>query len=298
MVLQEYFFANYRLLIDESLTKEESLQFLSEFKNPMPYEKTFTIFFGLESELDAKSDEITKSPAVCETELFTIHKTADGWALASIEKADKTKMLVLGSSDYSEITLYARKKKVFVPQKNLYADSKISFSNSVRPFLESGITLCGGIPLHAALIEKDGYGVVFLGRSGMGKSTQAKLWKKYLDADFIIGDRPSFYKADGNWYGCGMPWDGKDCLKRQKKVKIKALVSLEQAKQNCIRKLNQGEAMQVLLHQTVMPMWDNNAMEKLTLLMAALTNDIPFYHLKNLADEECVNITYKMLYGK
>ena len=61
-----------------------------------------------------------------------------------------------------------------------------------------------GLPLHASLVEKDGFGVIFLGPSGMGKSTQAKLWEKYLDADFIIGDRPLCGRstANGSASGC------------------------------------------------------------------------------------------------
>ena len=62
---------------------------------------------------------------------------------------------------------------------------------------EAGMVTRDGLALHASLVEKDGFGVVFLGPSGMGKSTQAKLWKKYLDADFLIGDRPGMRKING-----------------------------------------------------------------------------------------------------
>ena len=153
------------------------------------------------------------------------------------------------------------------------------------------MTMRDGMPLHAALVEKDGYGVVFLGPSGMGKSTQAKLWVEHQGADFIIGDRPGLRRIDGQWIGFGMPWDGKDGIRQQKQVPIRALISLEQAPENSIRRLTKQEAMIVLLNQVMMPMWDDVAMALLTPLMGQLATEIPFYHLKNLPNKEATELT-------
>ena len=157
------------------------------------------------------------------------------------------------------------------------------------------MTMRDGMPLHAALVEKDGYGVVFIGPSGMGKSTQARLWVEYQGADFIIGDRPGLRRIDGQWIGFGMPWDGKDGIKQQKQVPIRALISLEQAPENSIRRLTKQEAMIVLLNQVMMPMWDDVAMALLTPLMGQLATEIPFYHLKNLPNKEATELTCKTI---
>ena len=93
-----------------------------------------------------------------------------------------------------------------------------------------------------------------------------------------------------------MPWDGKDGIRNQKKVPIKALVSLEQAKENRIDRLTGQQAMIVLLNQSMMPMWDDRAMDEATVLMGKLAKDIPFYHLKNLADRDAVEMTYRALF--
>ena len=157
------------------------------------------------------------------------------------------------------------------------------------------MTMRDGMPLHAAMVEKDGYGVVFLGPSGMGKSTQAKLWVEHQGADFIIGDRPGLRRIDGQWIGFGMPWDGKDGIHQQKQVPIRALISLEQAPENSIRRLTKQEAMIVLLNQVMMPMWDDAAMALLTPLMGHLATEIPFYHLKNLPNKEATDLTLETI---
>lgn len=295
--MQEYFFANYRLLIDEKIADQEKMQYLEGFRNPMPYTHTFTVHLGEEAELDQRFEEAMKTPVVCETDKFSIHELLNGWAITMPTLGHLPKTVVISSRDYSDVTVYSDSKKIFDDFLNDYVEPNSPFSFCVRPICEAGMTLCEGLPLHAAMVEKDGYGVVFLGPSGMGKSTQAKLWQKYLDADFVIGDRPGFHRIDGVWYGYGMPWDGKDGIKRQKSVPVKALIVLEQAKENRIRRLNQMEAVQFLLKQTMMPMWDKNAMDELFKLMGSMAQDITFYHLKNLADEECVKLTYQELFA-
>jgi serine kinase of HPr protein (carbohydrate metabolism regulator) len=164
-------------------------------------------------------------------------------------------------------------------------------SSAIRTACEAGMTMRDGVPLHAALVEKDGYGVVFLGPSGMGKSTQAKLWVEHQGADFIIGDRPGLRRIDGQWIGYGMPWDGKDSIMQQKQAPIRALISLEQAPENSIRRLTKQKAMNVLLNQVMMPMWDDAAMALLTPMMGRLATEIPFYHLKNLPNKEATELT-------
>ena len=88
-----------------------------------------------------------------------------------------------------------------------------------------------------------------------------------------------------------MPWGGKDAIMQQKQVPIRALISLEQAPENSIRRLTKQEAMNVLLNQVMMPMWDDAAMALLTPLMGLLADEIPFYHLKNLPNKEATELT-------
>ena len=95
--------------------------------------------------------------------------------------------------------------------------------------------------------------------------------------------------------GFGMPWDGKDGIRQQKQVPIRALISLEQAPENSIRRLTKQEAMMVLLNQVMMPMWDDAAMTLLTPLMGQLATEVPFYHLKNLPNREATDLTLETI---
>ena len=293
--MHEYYFANYRLLVDDAINNDEYMDYLAGFSQAMPATHTFTLHLGDEAQLGPLFAEAILHPIVCTTDRFSIHDTQDSWTFLSNmddEVARRIGKFVLTCArDYSEMTLYILRKPYYEDRIRRWVTPDIPFSSAIRAACEAGMTMRDGMPQHASLVEKDGYGVVFLGPSGMGKSTQAKLWVEYQGADFIIGDRPGLRRIDGQWIGFGMPWDGKDNIKQQKQVPIRALISLEQAPENSIRRLTKQEAMIVLLNQVMMPMWDDAAMALLTPLMGQLATEIPFYHLRNLPNKEATELT-------
>ena len=297
--MHEYYFANYRLLLDDAISGDDSMKYLADFSKEMSATHTFTIHMGDEALLEQKYADATACPIVCTTERFNLHDTKDTWTFVSLmdEKSMKRngKYVLTCARDYSEMILYILRQPYYEERIQRWLTPGIPFSSSICAACEAGMTMRDGMPLHASLVEKDGYGVVFLGPSGMGKSTQAKLWVEYQGADFIIGDRPGLRRIDGQWIGFGMPWDGKDGIHQQKQVPIRALISLEQAPENSIRRLTKQEAMIVLLNQVMMPMWDDAAMALLTPLMGQLATEIPFYHLKNLPNREATELTCKTI---
>ena len=286
--MHEYYFANYRLLVDDDISQSDYMEYLADFSKVMPATHTFIFHLGNEALLDERFAEAVLQPVVCTTDWFDIHDTQDSWTI--VPQMDENiikrrgKYVLACARDYSEMTLYISRQARWLPM-----------SSAIRAACEAGMTMRDGMPLHAALVEKDGYGVVFLGPSGMGKSTQAKLWVEHQRADFIIGDRPGLRRIDGQWIGFGMPWDGKDGIRRQKQVPIRALISLEQAPENSIRRLTKQEAMIVLLNQEMMPMWDDAAMDLLTPMMGQLATEIPFYHLKCLPNKEATELTREVI---
>ncbi len=293
--MHEYYFANYRLLVDDAINNDEYMDYLAGFSQVMPATHTFTLHLGDEALLETKKAEATAHPIACTIDRFNIHDTQDSWAFVSQMDEEIYKIhgkyVLTCARDYSEMTLYILRKPYYAERIQRWVTPGFPMSSAIRAACEAGMTMRDGMPLHAALVEKDGYGVVFLGPSGMGKSTQAKLWVEHQGADFIIGDRPGLRRIDGQWIGFGMPWDGKDGIRQQKQVPIRALISLEQAPENSIRRLTKQEAMMVLLNQVMMPMWDDAAMALLTPLMGQLATEIPFYHLKNLPNKEATELT-------
>lgn len=300
--MNEYFFAGYRLVTEERIAEREETSFLSAFAAPMPYSHTFTLRLGDPARLQEMYLRASAAPSVCSTERFTVRDTGDTWSLISVPGGNieryTGKIAAVCSRDYGDITVYISDEPRYSPASGRRIEPRVPFSSYVRAVCEVGMVLRDGLPLHASLVEKDGGGVLFLGPSGRGKSTQAWLWAQYRGAEIIIGDRPALRCIDGVWYGFGMPWDGKDGIRKQKRVPVRALIALEQAKANSIRRLSVQEAGLVLMNQAMLPLWDEKATESAMALMGRLARDVPFYRLKNLPDEEATALTYRAVFEK
>ena len=302
--MREYFFANYRLLTDDVIVRNESIKKrLADFAAPMPYTHTLKLRIGDANELEDKHAWAQSCPVVYENWFSTVHDTDGGWAFVSSLKYEQCRgggmrSVVLCSRDYGEMTVWVS-EQVFDIERNGQALQLQPFIPRLLPIFaafEAGIVMRDGLPLHASLVEKDGLGVVFLGPSGRGKSTQAKLWEKTLGADFIIGDFPIMRKIDGKWIGFGMPWDGpRDAVFCQKSVPVRALVWLEKAEENRISPMNSMQAMSVMLQQVRLPVWDNTLVDVAVPLIGQLVQEVPMYRLQCLPDEAAARLTYETI---
>ena len=291
--MHEYYFANYRLLIDDDISEHKSMQHLSPFRNPLPYAHTFALRLGDCALLNEQYEAALAYPIVSETTGFEIRRGPDGWSFISKERTaegvKRDRKVLRCSRDYSDMTLYMPKPGE--GQRDYY----LVFKTMVRVACNVGIAFCGGLSIHASLVEKDGYGVLFVGPSGMGKSTQARLWERCRGAEIINGDGPIVYESGGAWYAAGIPWDGKDRIFKQRNLPVKAVIVLEQAKENRIERLNPMQAMGALLQLILHPIWDNDAMDHVTALLYRCAGTVPFYRLKNLANEDAVALTEKTI---
>lgn len=165
-------------------------------------------------------------------------------------------------------------------------------------------SLCRQLPtrnrmlLHAAILEYDGKGYAFLGRSGTGKSTHTGLWLKHIPGSRIInGDKPILQCIGKEFIAYGTPWMGKEMLGCKDSAPLKGLCFLEQAKENSIRKLTPSEVSSRLFSQVLLPDDEKNAVATLELL-DKLIETTPAFLLKCDISEEAVITSFEEMTGK
>ncbi len=157
--------------------------------------------------------------------------------------------------------------------------SRLSFEN---------VLLC-----HASLIDYRGHGILFVGPSGIGKTTQAELWNKYRNADIINGDK-AFIKVEENEVrGYGLPWKGSSPYCLNADVKLDGIVVLRQAKENKIKELSFEEKLQLFVPHIFLPVWDESCMSAAMNTLDMLVPQIPVYLLECRPDEAAVELTEK-----
>ena len=101
---------------------------------------------------------------------------------------------------------WGNQKKLYINQKLCPILSEMALFNFLG--LEKNLNNVGKMILHSSFIYTEKGAVLFSAPSGVGKSTQAELWRKYKGAEIINGDRAGIFQRDGIWMAGGVPWAG------------------------------------------------------------------------------------------
>ena len=153
------------------------------------------------------------------------------------------------------------------------------------------------IYLHSSLIDYQGNGLMFLGPSGIGKTTQAELWNQYRDALIINGDVVFVQETPDAFLGWGTPWHGSSPYCENTSVPVKALIVLKQAPENSIRELTGFEKVTAVSNNVFYPRWLEGGMELCLETLNHLLSALPVYELSCRPDEEAVRLTEEAVFG-
>ena len=152
-----------------------------------------------------------------------------------------------------------------------------------------------GLLLHASLINYAGAGIAFTGPSGVGKSTQAGLWEKCLQAKIINGDRAALRKSIDRWDAYGSPYAGTSGIYCNDHAPLNAIVVLRQGKENSLRKLSPTEAFAHVFPEVSIHHWDRDFTEQATDFCVELLMETPVYLLECVPAESAVLLLKKGL---
>ena len=153
------------------------------------------------------------------------------------------------------------------------------------------------IQIHSSMIDYQGKGLLFLGPSGIGKTTMAELWNKYRNALIINGDMNFVQETEECFLGWGTPWHGSSPYCENANVPVCALIVLKQAQENSIRRLEGFEKVQLVSNNIIYPTWLENGMELCLETLDHLLSSLPVYELSCRPDEDAVRLTEKTIFN-
>lgn len=150
--------------------------------------------------------------------------------------------------------------------------------------------------IHSSVIRNNGYGYLFLGQSGTGKSTHSKLWLQHIPgSDLMNDDNPIIRVIEGITFVYGSPWSGKTPCYRNIKAPAGAFVQLEQKKENQIRKENVLHSFANLLSSVSVMKWDKEVYNHICDTISAILEKTPVFHLGCLPDKEAAILSHKTI---
>lgn len=139
---------------------------------------------------------------------------------------------------------------------------------------------------HSSVVSFQGKAYMFLGHSGMGKSTHSSLWLKYIPGTELVNDdNPVVRIIDGEAIVYGSPWSGKTPCYRNVRYPVGAMVRINQYPENRIQRLEGIPAYAALLPAISGMRWDKTISEGIHNTEAWLAQHVPIYYLDCLPDE-------------
>lgn len=204
--------------------------------------------------------------------------------------------------------LYNRKQLLFATHDwhHLYTDLPLMDKRESR-FLNNFIVVAFGmatasqqtVKVHASVIEKEGEALLFLGKSGTGKSTHSRLWQQFVKGASLLNDDEPVVRLypDGDVRVFGTPWSGKTPCYQNRWAEVVAFVQLCQHNENILTPQNGIAAFSSLLQSTCVMRSDTLNREMVTDTLSEILQHKPVYRLDCRADEEAVRLTEGLMNG-
>lgn len=268
---------------------------------PGPYMEAFresAPWTGDEVTLSAKTEELApyrRYPLLLERKYYSVYNVngerlvlyhwsylRDGYAIW-LDRIDQNR---------DEVCMFDPGLKTQIP---IPADWFFGVCGLQRAFLNRGKPI-----LHASYVQWKNHAILFTAPSGTGKTTQAKLWEQYADAKIINGDRVLLGEREGVWHAYGYPNCGSSDICVNRTLPIRAIVVLQQGKENRVQRMTASEKLRGILSGTVVYHWDGADVQRAAVLAGEILSSVPVvrlicrpdadavYVLKNYLEEEAI----------
>ena len=185
-----------------------------------------------------------------------------------------------------------KKAKLFVPQNQKLSSLKFAVNNALMVLYAIATAPYNTALFHAAVVSYKDRGYLFLGKSGTGKSTHARLWLKYIaGTDLLNDDNPVVRIFDGaRAVVYGSPWSGKTPCYKNQEFALGGFVLLSQALYNKIARLRGVQAFAALVPCISGKRWERVIADGLHKTENALAMNVPVWYLECLPDEAAAKL--------
>lgn len=279
---QYYSIADERICLDAPEPLRQTEPFLPFRAQPGPVSRTVRY-------CTADSLSLPEGPVVYQTMFFTVHNTEDG--LIKMYRDPKE-----GGRPYAVRRVMNRGSLVEIryrpEDQRFFCETGNAFYHAA---LEEWMLRCGGVILHASLVEVNGCGILFSGPAGVGKSTQAALWQEEMGAELINGDRVILRRPGPCWRGYGSPYAGSSRCWRNTSAPASAIVLLEQGAENRLRAVGPLDAFRGVWSGLTLNSWNPVFVDWASRMTQSLIASVPVYRLTCRPDAGAVQLLARAL---
>lgn len=152
-----------------------------------------------------------------------------------------------------------------------------------------------GVEVHACgLRDADGEGYLFLGQSGAGKTTTARLWQNDPAIHILSDDRIILRRIDGKIWMYGTPWHGEAELASPMRTRLSQIFLLKHGRKNEVIPVRAAEAIARLMTCSFVPFYSPSGLDNALEFFERLVRDVPVSELHFIPDERAVELVRRM----
>jgi hypothetical protein len=133
-----------------------------------------------------------------------------------------------------------------------------------------------GVEVHAlGLVDDAGNGHLFLGHSGAGKSTSARLWQRQPGSHILSDDRIILRRDGGQVWMHGTPWHGDAGIASPRATLLSHIHILEQAPSNQLVSMSRSAAIAEIFARSFVPRHSAQALDFTLQFIEQLAQELP-----------------------
>jgi hypothetical protein len=183
---------------------------------------------------------------------------------------------------HSEVSLH---RPYFDPEKPIYP-----LEYPLDELLLINLLALGrGVEVHACgVVDASGHGHLFIGQSGAGKTTMARLWQDTPDVTILSDDRIILRQIDSKLWMYGTPWHGEAKLASPERAPLARIYFLEKGSKNELIPLRDSLALGRLITCSFIPFYSEPGVAFTLGFFEKVVKAIPCNELRFVPDKRVV----------
>lgn len=167
------------------------------------------------------------------------------------------------------------------------------FQQTVKTYFLAGLE--NGLVLHASGIDYRGEGIGFVGRSGAGKTTLARLWQSRDGCQVLSDDTVVVTWDDGEFYLWGTPWgSGAPDFASPTGCKLSSFFFVDHGISNSAMPVSGTRALRILLSEASKDWGKENRLRAIDGL-CGMDRMVRFYELRFVPDDSAIDFIINLV---
>ncbi|MFU1858188.1 hypothetical protein BWD42_24340 [Sphingobacterium sp. CZ-UAM] len=185
---------------------------------------------------------------------------------------------------------------IYVPESSADEQSAVITWMSMMIFGQASL-LHDTIMIHASVVNHQGNGIAFLGKSGTGKSTHSRLWLANIPNTVLLNDdNPAVRITAEGIFIYGTPWSGKTACYKNERLPLKAFVRLQQAPANTFTWQPGLKGFIAVLPSCTAIRWNKDLFTEMNTILEKIIGEVAVGYLQCLPDAAAAQLCYDFIF--